>query len=252
MWELLRTVARSAISALRSRRGLALENLALRHQLTVLNRQSKTPKLEDPDRLFWIAMKRGWAGWSDALHIVQPATVVGWHKAGFRYYWRRKSKPGGRPKIDPRVRKLIRDIWNANPTWGKPRIKSELAKLGIQVSESTVGRYKPKRRKPPSQNRRTFLDNQVEDIVAVDFFIMPTLAFRVHYVLLVMYHDRRKIIHFNVTDSPSSAWTAQQLREAFPWDTAPGFLLHDSVALAGEAKLLERLSRAARRWHCQR
>ena len=94
------------------------------------------------------------------------ATVEGWHRAGFRYYWRRKSKPGGRPKIDPEIRKLIRDMWNANPTWGKPRIQSELAKLGIHVSDSTVARYKPKRRKPPSQNWRTFLDNHVEDIVA--------------------------------------------------------------------------------------
>jgi hypothetical protein len=123
---------------------------ALRHQLTVLKRQAKKPQLEDRDRLFWIGMKRFWAGFRGALHLVQPATVVGWHSAGFRYYWRRKSKPGGRPKIDPEIRKLIREMWNANPTWGKPRIQSELAKLGIRVSDSTVARYKPTRRKPPS------------------------------------------------------------------------------------------------------
>jgi putative transposase len=119
-------------------------------------------------------------------------------------------------------------MWNANPTWGKPRIQSELAKLGIHVSDSTVARYKPKRRKPPSQNWRTFLDNHVEDIVAIDFFTVPTVTFRVLYVLLVMSHDRRKIIHVTVTDSPSSAWTTQQLREAFPFDTAPRFVLHDN------------------------
>ena len=200
MWDILRTVVRSAVSALRLRRDLAVENLALRHQLVVLKRQSKKPRFEDCDRLLWMGMKRFWSGWTGALDLVQPATVVRWHRAGFRHYWRRKSRPrGGRPKIDPQVRKLIRDMWSSNPTWGKPRIQAELAKLGIHVSDSTVAKYRPKRRKPPSQTWRAFLDNHVEDIVALDFFTVPTATFRVLYVLLIMSHDRRRILHYNVS-----------------------------------------------------
>ena len=133
MWELLRTILRSAVSALGPRRDLALENLALRHQLAVLHRRSNRPQLEDHDRLFWIALKRVWPNWSEVCQLVQPATVVKWHRAGFRHYWRRKSRSkGGRPRLDPEQRKLI--MWNANPTWGKRRIQSELAKLGISVA----------------------------------------------------------------------------------------------------------------------
>ncbi len=124
-------------------------------------------------------------------------------------------------------------MWNMNPTWGKPRIQAELAKLGITLSDSTVAKYKPKRRQPPSQTWRTFLDNHVEDIVSVDFFTVPTATFRVLYVLLVMSHDRRRIIHINVTDSPSGAWAARQLLEAFPFDTAPRFLVRDNDSIFG-------------------
>jgi len=229
MWELLRTILRSAISALRPRHDLALENLALRQQLAVLHRTSTRPQLEDHDRLFWIVLKRMWPNWCQALQFVQPATVVKWHRAGFRYYWRRKSRPkGGRPRITPELRSLIRDMWTANSTWGKQRIQSELAKLGISVSDSTVAKYKPKRRAPPSQTWRTFFRNHVKDIVAIDFFTVPTATFRVLYVLLIMSHDRRRIVHSNVTDSPSSAWTARQLLEAFPYETAPRYLLRDN------------------------
>ena len=214
------------------RRHLALENLALRHQLAVLQRQSKRPQLKDTDRLLWLGLRRVWPEWKSALHLVQPATVVKWHRAGFRRYWRFKSRPkGGRPQVDPEVREFIRDMWNANPTWGKPRIQAELAKLGITVSDSTVAKYKPKRRQPPSQSWRTFLDNHVEDIVAVDFFTVPTATFQILYVFLVMSHDRRKIIHCNVTDSEASAWTARQLLEAFPFDAAPRFLVRDNDSI---------------------
>ena len=195
MWELLAVVVRSAVSALRLRRDLALENLALRHQLVVLKRQSKKPRFKDRDRLVWIGMKRIWSGWTEALHLVEPATIVKWHRAGFRYYWRRKSRNrGGRPRIDPQVRKLIRDMWNSNPTWGKPRIQAELAKLGIAVSDSTVAKYRPKRRKPPSPTWRAFLDDHLKDICALDFFTVPTATFRVLYVLVMMSHDRRRIL----------------------------------------------------------
>ena len=234
MIELIRTVARSLVSAAKGRRSLALENLALRHQVAVLQRQSKKPQLKNTDRLLWLGLRRVWPGWKSSLYLVQPATVVKWHRAGFRAYWRRKSMPkGGRPRIDPEVRKLIHDMWNMNPTWGRPRIQAELAKLGITVGDSTVARYKPNRRKPPSQKWRTFLDNHVPEIVAVDFFTVPTATFRVLYVLLVMSHDRRRILHFNVSDSKAGAWAARQLLESFPFDTAPRFLIRDNDSIFG-------------------
>ena len=124
-------------------------------------------------------------------------------------------------------------MWNSNPTWGKPRIQAELRKIGIEVSDSTVWRYRPPRRDPPSQSWRAFLDNHVRDIVAIDFFVVPTATFRVLYVLLIMSHDRRRILHFNVTTSPSARWTAQQVREAFPYDTAPRYLLRDRDSIFG-------------------
>ncbi len=130
--------------------------------------------------------------------------------------------------MSPEIRKLIRHMWSANPTWGKSRIQAELAKLGISASDSTVAKYKPKRRQPPSQSWRTFLDNHRQEIVAVDFFTVPTATFRVLYVMLIMSHDRRRIIHFNVTDSPSKPWTVRLLVEAFPLDSAPRFLIRDN------------------------
>lgn len=207
MWELLAIVARSAFSALRLRRDLALENFALRHQLAMLQRQSKKARFEDRDRLVWIGLKRIWPRWTRALELVQPATVVKWHRVGFRYYWRRKSRVGGRPRIAPDVRKLIRDMWSCNPTWGKPRIQAELAKLGVNVSDSTVAKYRPKRRKPPSPTWRAFLEDHLQGIVALDFFTVPPATFSILYVLVIMSHDRRRILHCNVTDAPSAAWS---------------------------------------------
>lgn len=216
------------LSWLRSRRNVALENLALRQQLMVLQRQKGTVRLKDRDRVFWIWLRRVWAGWHRALVLVEPATVVGWPRRGFRAYWRWKSRPkGGRPRIDPSVRRLIAHMWSSNPTWGAPRIQAELHKLGIDVSDSTVRRYRPLRPSQPSQNWRAFLENHLGDIAAMDFFVVPTVTFRVLYVLVIMAHDRRRILHFNVTTSPSAAWTARQVLEAFPYDTRPRFLLHD-------------------------
>ena len=157
MWELLRTVARSTLSALQPRRDLALENLALRQQLAVLRRTSSRPQLEDHDRLFWIALKCIWPVWDGVLQLVQPATVIKWHRAGFRFYWRRKSRQGrsGRPKIHPVIIELIRRMSRDNVTWGAPRIKSELALLGHDVAESTVAKYMVRHTKKPSQTWRT-------------------------------------------------------------------------------------------------
>ncbi len=228
MGEWLQIAGRGLVSTLRSRRDLGLENIALRQQLMVLQRQAGKVRLWDRDRVFWVWLQRAWPGWRRALLLVQPATVVGWHRKGFRAYWRWKSRArGGRPRIDPSVRSLIRHMWNSNPTWGSPRIQAELHKLGIDVSDATVRRYRPSRLRPPSQAWHSFLENHLTDIAAMDFFIVPTATFRVLYVLLIMSHDRRRILHFNVTNSPSAHWTAQQVVEAFPYKTQPRFLLHD-------------------------
>ena len=228
MGDWVRIVGWSVVSALKSQRDLTLENVALRHQLMVLQRQPGTSRLKDRDRLFWVWLHCVWPGWQVALLLVQPATVVKWHRKGFRAYWRRKSRPnGGRPRIDPQVQGLIRHMWNSNPTWGAPRIQAELNQLGIDVSDSTVRRYRPLRPRQPSQNWRSFLENHLGDIVAMDFFVVPTATFRVLYVLVIMAHDRRRILHFNVTTSPSADWTARQVLQTFPYDTRPRFLIHD-------------------------
>ena len=166
--------------------------------------------MKDRDRLFWVGLQRVWRGWFRALIFVQPATVVGWHRKGFRASWRWKSRArGGRPRIDPSVRRLIAHMWSSNPTWGAPRIQAELHKLGIQVSDSTVRRYRPLRPRPPSQNWRSFRENHLGDIAAMDFFVVPTATFRVLYVFVIMAHDRRRILHFNVMTSPSAAHSGQ-------------------------------------------
>ena len=180
MLDWVRIVWWSVVSALKGQRDLTLENVALRHQLMVLQRQSGRPRLRDRDRLFWICLRRRWPGWHRALVLVQPATVVNWHRNGFRAYWRWKSRSnGGRPRIDREVRELIRDMWRSNPTWGKPRIQAELNKIGIEVSDSTISKYRPSQDRPPSQSWRAFLDNHLRDVVAIDVFVVPTLTFRV-------------------------------------------------------------------------
>ena len=214
---------------------LAAENVALRQQLAVLQRSVKRPKLRKRDRIFWVWLSRVWSGWRSALAIVQPETVVRWHRQGFRLYWRWKSrKQPGRPKVDREVRSLIRRMSQENPTWGAPRILSELLLLGHQVAESTVDKYMIRQPKPASQTWRTFLANHVGQIAAIDFFTMPTITFRVLYVFLVLRHDRRRVVHFNVTTNPTARWAAQQIVEAFPLEEAPRFLLRDRDSIYGE------------------
>ena len=223
-------------SLLRTQTELAAENLALRQQLAILEHNSKRPRLRKPDRIFWAWLSRLWPNWRSALLIVQPETVVRWHQQGFKLYWRWKSqsrKPG-RPKIDAEIRKLIRRMSLENPFWGTPRIQSELRLLGYEASKATVDKYKVRRRKPPSQTWRTFLDNHVRDIVAVDFFTVPTATFRILFCFIVLRHDRRVVVHFNVTANPTGQWTAQQVVEAFPEETAPRFLIRDRDAIYGE------------------
>ena len=214
---------------------LAAENLALRQQINVLQRSVKRPKLRKRDRIFWVWLSRLWPNWRSALAIVQPSTVIHWHRQGFRLYWRWKSRrKGGRPKIDREVRDFIRRMSQENVTWGAPRILSELRLLGYDVAESTVAKYMVRPKKPPSPTWRTFLDNHVGQIVAVDFFTIPTVTFRVLYVFLVLRHHRRRFAHFNVTSNPTALWTARQIIEAFPFDTAPRFLLRDRDAIYGK------------------
>ena len=173
-----------------------------------------------------------WPGWKDLLVVVKPETVLRWHRAGFRLFWRLKStltaKPG-RPGLEPEIRDLIRRMALENPTWGAPRIHGELLKLGFDVAERTVPRFMPKRPAPPGslESWKTFLRNHAPDIAAMDFFAVPTLSFRVLYVFVAIQHGSRRILHVNVTEHPGSQWLVQQLREAFPGDEVPRHLLHD-------------------------
>ena len=224
-------------SILRSRAALGLENLALRHQIGVLHRSArKRPKLILLDRLLWAWLARVWSDWRSALAIVQPETVIAWHRRGFSLFWAWKIRRGqpGRPTLPRDVRDLIRRMCRENPTWGAPRIHGELLKLGINVGESSVSKYMVRSRKPPSQTWRTFLENHAKQLVSIDFFTVPTIRFQVLYVFLVLAHDRRRILHFNVTAHPTAEWTRQQLREAFPYEQLPRYLLRDRDTIFGE------------------
>ena len=215
---------------------LTTENLALRQQLIVLKRNHNRPKLKERDRQFWVVVSRAWSGWRDALLIVQPDTVVRWHRRAFKLYWRRKSRAGrrGRPALDSDVTALILKMADANPLWGAPKIHGELLKLGIVVSERTVsGVLRRRKRKPPSQTWRTFIKNRMPDIVGVDFLVVPTIRLRLLLVLVILSHGRRRVVHFNVTANPTAEWTAQQIVEAFPWDTAPRYLPRDRDSIYG-------------------
>src|SRR6516162_7127156 len=224
-------------SIFRSRAALELENLALRHQIGILQRSArKRPTLTSWDRLLWVWFSRIWSEWRSALAIVEPETVVAWHRAGFRLFWTWKVRRGqrGRPLICREVRDLIRKMCRENPGWGAPRIHGELLKLGIDIGESSVSKYMVRGRKPPSQTWRTFLDNHLTQLVSIDFFTVPTLRFQVLYVFLVLAHDRRRILHFNVTPHPTAQWTGQQLRNAFPFEQFPRYLLRDRDAIFGQ------------------
>src|SRR4051812_30233944 len=215
---------------------LRLENLALRQQLGVLRRSApKQLRLTPADRIFWVWLRSVWADWKSALLIVKPATVIAWHRKGFRLFWTGRIRRGqrGRPAVPQAIRDLIRMISRNNPLWGAPRIHGELLKLGIEMTEPTVAKYMVRRSKPPSQSWRTFLDNHVKSMVSVDFFTVPTLRFQVLYVFLVLAHDRRRILQFGVTAHPTAEWTVQQLRNAFPWDSAPRYLLRDRDRIFG-------------------
>ena len=211
----------------RSRAVVELENLALRHQLHVLRRQRPgRPRLFAIDRLLWVWLYRIWPRCLDTMVLVKPATVVQWHRQGFSLFWRWRSR-SGRPSVEREIRDLIRQMCSANPLWGAPRIHGELLKLGIEISQATVAKYMVRRRGTPSPTWRSFLHNHAQGIVAIDMFIVASASFRLFYVLIILAHDRRRIIHTATTDHPTAVWLSHQVTEAFPWDTAPQYLLRD-------------------------
>jgi putative transposase len=214
-----------------------LENVALRQQLSIFRRTVKRPHLRTSDRVFWVLLAKAWQDWRTALIVVQPDTVVRWHRQWLRRRWTQRStrtRPG-RPSTAAAIRTLVDQMIEANPLWGAPRIHGELGKLGIGVSERTVSRLLGRRCRPPSQTWRTFPTNHVASLVSMDFFTVPTLTGRVLFVLVLLTHHRRRIVHLAVTDYPTAAWTAQQIIEAFPNDTAPRWLLRDRDAIYGDA-----------------
>jgi putative transposase len=222
-------------SLVRSRASLCLEHLALRHQLAVYQQTIYRPRLRSTDRVLWAWLARLWPGWREALALVQPCTVIAWQRQRFRDYWRHLSQQGtpGRPAVAQEVRALIQAMWQANPTWGSPRIVGELRKLGLDVAKLTVETYRVRPRQPPSPTWKTFLHNHVQDLIALDFFVVPTVTHTVLFVLLILAHDRRRVVHFNITEHPTAQWTAQQVVDAFPWDEAPRYLLHDRDRIYG-------------------
>ncbi len=198
-------------SLFKLRRQLMLENLALRQQLAMLKPSVKRPQVSPVDRLFWTLFSKYVHGWRAMLHILHPDTVVRWHREGFRMYWTGKSRRPcvGRPPVDKEIRKLIQQMQSTNVGWGAPRIHGELLKLGIDISQATVSKYMVHQHKPPSQTWRTFLENHADCIAGIDFFTVPTATFRILYVFIVLNHDRRQVLHFNVTEHPNAQWTAQ-------------------------------------------
>lgn len=213
----------------RSRVALEGEILVLRHQLNVLRRRSRgRVSFSGIDRLVFAGMYALAPNILDALKIVKPETVVRWHRAGFRTYWRWKSRPrGGRPRVAAEIRQLIRQMSIANPLWGAPRIHGELLKLGIDVGQTTVAKYMAKRRRPPSQGWKTFLSNHADGIAAMDLFVVPTTSFRLLYGFMILEHARRHLLWLAVTAHPTAEWIAQQLTEAFAWRDAPQYLVRD-------------------------
>src|SRR5665648_687096 len=222
-------------SPFKSKRRLEAENAALRHQLIVLRRQVRgRPRLTNNDRWFLVQLYRWFPSTLQVLTVIRPETLVRWHRAGFRCYWRRKSRSrGGRPQIESDLRALIRRMSIENPLWGAPRIHGELLKLGFEVAQSSVAKYMVKRRGPPSQGWRTFLRNHAPDIAAMDLFVVPTIGFKLVYGFVIVRLHRRDLVWINVTTNPTAEWVARQITEAFPWDGAPRYMIRDRDRIYG-------------------
>jgi hypothetical protein len=235
MIELLCFILAVLASPFKSNTRLEAENAALRHQLIVLRRKVKgRAHLTNNDRWFFIQMYRWFPSIMEVLVIIRPETLVHWHRAGFRHYWRWKSRsPGGRPQIETDLRALIRRMNVENPLWGAPRIHGELLKLGFEVAQSSVAKYMVKRHGPPSQEWRTFLRNHAPDIAAMDLFVVPTIGFDLLHAFVIMRLDRRDLVWINVTANPTAGWVARQITEAFPWDGAPRYMIRDRDRIYG-------------------
>ena len=220
-----------------SRAALHIEILALRQQVAVLKRKGPRPSLRMTDRVLWVILSRLWPGWRNSLVIVKPETVIGWHRKGFRLFWTWKSRrrKSGRPPLSRETRDLIRRMSRENPLWGAPRIHGELLKLGFEISQAAVSKYLTRHPKPPSQSWWTFLDNHVGGLASIDFFVVPTATFTLLLVFIVLRHERRRIVRVGVTANPTAAWTARQITEAVPWDTAPRHMIRDRDAAYGAA-----------------
>src|SRR5947209_3757891 len=222
-------------SPFKSKNRLAAENAALRHQLIVLQRRVRGRiQLTNGDRLFLVTLYRWFPSVLKTITIVRPETLLRWHRAGFRRYWRWRSRSlGGRSQIGAELRRLIHSMSVENPLWGAPRIHGELLKLGFEVAQSGVAKYMVKRRGPPSQGWRTFLRNHAPDIAAMDLFVVPTIGFRLLYALVIIRLDRRDLAWINVTASPTAEWVARQITEAFPWNEAPRYMIRDRDRIYG-------------------
>jgi transposase InsO family protein len=239
MWDGCRVIWSLLIGLFRSRATFEAENLVLRQQILVLRRTApKRLSFNALDRLIFVGLYRLFPVVRSALAVVRPETVVRWHRAGFRAYWRWKSRPrSGRPKVPFEIRQLIRDMSLANPLWGAPRIHGELLKLGIDIGQTSVAKYMARRRRPPSQGWSTFLRNHADGIAAMDLFVVPTISFRLLYGLLILRHDRRRILWLGTTTHPTAEWIARQLIEACGWKQAPHYLVHDRDRSYGEVFL---------------
>src|SRR6516164_2062968 len=222
-------------SPFKSKLRLDAENAVLRHQLNVLGRSLHgRVRLTNHDRLFFIQLYRWFPAILRVLTIIRPETLVRWHRAGFRCYWRWKSRPqGGRPQIDTELRGLIRRMSMENPLWGAPRIHGELLKLEFEVGQSSVAKYMVKRRGPPSQGWRTFVHNHAPDIAAMDLFVVPTIGFDLLYAFVIVRLGRRDLVWINVTAYPTADWVARQITEAFPWNEAPRYMIRDRDRIYG-------------------
>lgn len=222
-------------SPFKSKLRLEAENAVLRHQLIVLRRRLRgRVRLTNQDRWFFVQLYRWFPSILQVLTIIRPETLVRWHRARFRCYWRWKSRRrGGRPQIEAELRALIRRMSMENPLWGAPRIHGELLKLGFEVAQSNVSKYMVKRRGPPSQGWRIFLRNHAPDIAAMDLFVVSTLGFDLLYAFVIVRLDRRKLVWINVTPHPTAEWVARQITEAFPWNEAPRYMIRDRDRIYG-------------------
>jgi transposase InsO family protein len=236
MYAALWAIVVFVINLFKSRRRLEAENLWLRLQLQVaLRRAPARLRLRGSDRAIMVCMTRLWPELVGSAQVVKPETILRWHRAGFRAFWRWKSwRRAGRPRIGSDLRGLIRRMSQENPLWGAPRIHGELLMLGYEVAQSTVSKYMARGSRPPSQSWKTFLRNHADAIAAIDLCVVPTVTFDHLFAFLVVGHGRRQLLWFEVTRHPTAEWLARQITEAFPWDSAPAYLVRDNDRAFGK------------------